>query len=105
MNRSRSSYALQEKGSILRCHLLEQEPVSDICDELDINPNQFYRWQGEFFENGESAFKKSGKKKEQVQANKYQQNIEYIEKKLIQKNEVVSELMEAHIELKKSWGI
>jgi len=37
-------------------HLLEKTPVSDLCDELDLAPNQFYRWQQEFFENGHAAF-------------------------------------------------
>ena len=42
--------------SILRRHLLEQEPVSKLCDELGLQPARFYRWQKEFFENGAAAF-------------------------------------------------
>jgi len=27
-------------------------PISDLCDELGLQPTVFYRWQKEFFENG-----------------------------------------------------
>lgn len=104
MKRTRNNYTPEEKVSILRKHLVENIPVSDICDEYKLNPNVFYRWQKEFFENGSAAFKKPGQKKEQAQANKDKQRIEQLEKKLVQKNEVVSELMEAHIQLKKNLG-
>ena len=43
---SRHHTALQ-KISILRKHLLEGHPVSEVCDEHGINPTLFYRWQKE----------------------------------------------------------
>ena len=104
MKRTRNNYTAEEKVSTLRKHLIENIPISDICDELQLNPNVFYRWQKQFFENGAAAFRKNRKKKEQDQANKDKQRIEHLEKKLNQKNEVVSELLEAHILLKKSLG-
>ena len=48
--------------AILKPHLLEVKPVSDICDTHGLNPNVFYRWQQEFFDNGVAAFKKSDKR-------------------------------------------
>jgi hypothetical protein len=42
---------------------LEKTPVSDLCDDLGIGPNLFYRWQKEFFENGHSAFESDRKSK------------------------------------------
>jgi transposase len=33
-------------------------PVSDLCDELGLNPNAFYRWQKKFFEHGTAAFER-----------------------------------------------
>jgi transposase-like protein len=30
--------------------------VSDLCEELALQPTVFYRWQKEFFENGAAAF-------------------------------------------------
>lgn len=56
MKRTRTHYTGEEKVAILRRHLLEQEPVSKLCDELGLQPTVFYRWQKEFFENGAAAF-------------------------------------------------
>ena len=86
--------------AILRRHLLDKVPVSDLCDELGLQPTVFYRWQKEFFENGAAAF--SGKSRPDHQAE--QQRIEFLEKKIQSKDEVLAELMAEHIALKMSWG-
>ena len=56
MKKERKHYTAEEKVAILRRHLLEKEPVSELCDELGLQPTVFYRWQKEFFENGAAAF-------------------------------------------------
>src|SRR5690348_17322724 len=53
MKNSRKHYTPEEKVAILRRHLLEKEPISTLCDELGLQPTVFYRWQKEFFENGD----------------------------------------------------
>lgn len=60
----------------------------------------FYRWQKEFFENGASAFEKTNGSRKQAE----QKRIEQLEAKLQTKNEVLSELMEEHVQLKKILG-
>ena len=60
----------------------------------------FYRWQKEFFENGAAAFQ--GKSRSDHQAE--QERIEYLEKKIRRKDEVLAELMGEHIALKKELG-
>jgi transposase-like protein len=49
-------HTAEEKVAILRRHLLNQEAISKLCDELGLQPTVFYRWQKEFFENGAAAF-------------------------------------------------
>jgi len=55
MRKERKHYTGEEKVGILRRHLLDKVPVSDLCDELGLQPTVFYRWQKEFFENGAAA--------------------------------------------------
>ena len=102
MNKQRRHFADHEKVAILKRHLVEKVPVSDLCDQLDIYPNQFYDWLKRFFENGHLAFA-NGRKTKAVEDSK-DQKIEQLEAKLVRKNEVMAELMEAHTELKKSLG-
>ena len=52
MRKERKHYTAEEKVAILRRHLLDKVPVSDLCEELGLQPAVFYRWQKEFFENG-----------------------------------------------------
>ncbi|HEV7226332.1 MAG TPA: transposase [Pirellulales bacterium] len=48
----RKHYSPAEKVALLRRHLIEKIPVSDLCDEQQLNVNVFYQWQRQFFENG-----------------------------------------------------
>jgi len=96
----RSRYTPQEKVAFLRRHLLEGVLVSDLCDELGLQPTVFYRWQKQFFEEGAAAFDKDHT--QQLKA--AEKRIATLERKLQDKNEVLSELLEAHVRLKKSLG-
>lgn len=100
MKRQRKHYSGEEKVAILRRHLLEQEAVSRLCDELGLQPTVFYRWQKEFFENGAAAFQSKARADHETE----QERIEYLEKKIQRKDEVLAELMGEHIALKKELG-
>jgi len=100
VKKRRKNYTAEEKVAILRRHLLEQEPVSKLCDELGLQPTVFYRWQKEFFENGAAAFQK----KTRTKAKAEQERIAYLEQKVRTKDEVLAELMAEHVALRKSHG-
>jgi transposase len=99
---TRRHFTPQEKVAIVKRHLLEGVPVSNLCDEFDINPTLFYQWQRQLFENAHLAFE-NGRKSKAVEDTK-DHKIQQLEAKLTRKNEVMAELMEAHTELKKSLG-
>jgi transposase len=101
-NKARRYYSPAEKMAILRKHLIERVPVSEICEQYKIGPTVFYQWQKQLFENGSEVF--SNGKKEKAKPNDQEQRIAQLEQKLQGKAEVLSELMEEHIELKKSVG-
>jgi transposase len=103
MSTQRKHYSATDKVAILRLHLLEKKPVSDLCDQFGIQPNLFYRWQREFFENGAAAFTTNGKRHQTVEAVK-DRKIAALEEKLRVKNEVLAELLEEHVQLKKELG-
>jgi transposase len=95
--KTRKRFTPQEKLAILRLHLLEHTPVSDLCDRHGIHPTMFYRWQKEFFDNGAAALERRSKHADDLKT----QRIALLEEKLRRKNEVLAELMEEHIQLKK----
>jgi transposase-like protein len=102
MAKQRRHFEGTDKVAILKRHLIDRVPVSDLCDELDIYPTQFYGWLKDFFEHGHLAFD-NGRKSKAVEDAK-DRKIEQLEAKLSRKNEVLSELMEEHTQLKKDLG-
>jgi transposase len=100
MSRQRTHYSPEQKVAILKQHLLEKTPIADLCDRYGLQPNVFYRWQKQFFENGPLTFQRQGGAK----TNGLEKKVKALEQKLAQKNEVLSELMEEHVALKKSLG-
>ncbi len=101
MKRKSKRYSGNEKVVILKRHFVDKVSVSDLCDEYLINPTMFYRWQKEFFENGAVAFEKGDARRQRAE----RKRIEELEAKLQVKNEVLSELMEEHVRLKKALGV
>ena len=100
MGKQRRHFTSQDKVKALRRHLIEKTPVSDLCEELGIQPTQFYRWQQTFFENASATFEQPGRPK----ANADAQRIAALEAKIQRKDEVLAELMEEHVALKKKNG-
>jgi transposase len=99
--KERRRFGASEKVKIIREHLLDGKPLSEVCEKHGIAPTQFYQWQKMFFENGEAAFesKKAGREYE------LENKIKQLDKKLAKKDEVIAEIMASHVELKKSLGM
>ena len=97
---TRRHFTAQEKLDILRRHLLEGVPVSDLCDKHALNPNLFYRWQKQLFENGAAAFERDS----QPRHRGLEKKLAALQQKLVKKDEVIAEIMESHVQLKKSLG-
>ena len=100
MNKPRKHYTAVEKVVVLRRHLVERVPVSDVCDQYKIQPSMFYNWQKQFFEHEAAAFEQTRAVPERHQERK----IAALQDKLQRKNEVVAELLEEHVKLKKVLG-
>jgi transposase-like protein len=97
MRKRRKHFTPAEKVAILRRHLIEKVPVSDLCDQYQLQPTVFYAWQRQLFENGTAAFERKNRSAESG----HRRAIAALRDKLRRKDEVVSELMEEHLRLKK----
>ena len=103
MSRQRRHFTPEQKVALLRLHLLEKKPISDICQEHGLSVNLFYLWQKQFFENGTAAFQNTGKR-HKAEADAKDRKVAALEDKLRVKNDVLAELMEEHVQLKKGLG-
>jgi transposase len=76
-----------------------------LCDEYGVHATQYYAWQKQLFENGSAVFERRPNKANQRRRQDAQsKKIAQLEEKLQKKNEVVAELLEEHVQLKKELG-
>ncbi|MGC9420674.1 MAG: transposase [Rhodovulum sp.] len=100
--RTRRRFTPQQKANVVRRHLADKVAVSDLADELDIQPSLIHTWIQQLLTQAERAFEQTGTgRRTQDQP---QQKITQLQQKLTQKNEVIAELMQEHVQLKKELG-
>src|SRR5437588_2515256 len=101
MSQTRRHFAPDQKAQIVRRHLSGKESISNLADEFGLQPSQIHNWIKLVLDQAERAFQHNGPGRppriEQVKDRK----IEQLQAKLLQKNEVIAELMEDHVKLKK----
>ena len=102
----RRRFTGQQKVAILREHLIEKVPISEVCQKHGLYPTDFYHWQKQFFENGAAVFD-AGPSNGDPQGRRVKDlegRIQALDAKLARKNEVIAELMEDNVRQKKSLG-
>lgn len=97
----RRYFSPELKVEIIREHLIEGRPVSEVCERHNIKPNQYFTWQKKFFERGAAAFDST---KNTRQQNAQKRKIDRLKKKLSEKDEIIAEVAEAFVTLKKDLG-
>ena len=98
MKKKRKQYTPQEKVAILKRHLMDNIPVSDLCDEHDLHPNVFYRWQSQFFEGDAAAFEQESSR----ELERLKRKVAALEERLARKDAVLSEITEEYVRCKKT---
>lgn len=89
-------YTAQQKVEILREHLTNNVPISVLCERYGFSPQVFQIWKKQLFEGALDTFNKpKGKDKESIK-------IEHLERKLKDRDSLVTELVSENIRLKKN---
>jgi transposase-like protein len=101
-SKKRRHFSAEQKADAVRRHLVGKVPVSDLSDELGVQPSQIHQWVKQVLDQAEKAFEKSGRRPRADEAK--QRRIEQLQAKLANKNEVIAELMEENVRAKKEWG-
>jgi hypothetical protein len=80
-----------------------KEAVSDLADEFQVQPTQIHGWIKQVLDRAAQAFVNTASSARRAEDAK-DRKIVALEQKLVKKNEVVAELMEEHVQLKKELG-
>ncbi len=103
--RQRRKFTPEEKATILRRHLADKIPVSDLCDEYHLQPSLFYNWLHQALEHLSPAFQDGRTRRgEEQTARVDRQRIATLEATLARKDAVIAEISEEYLALKKKVG-
>ena len=100
MSKKRRHYSAKEKMTALGKHFVEGIPVSDICEEMGIQPSLFYDWQRVLFSSAEQVFNRN----REDGLTRHVQEVTALKSKLRHKDEVLAEVMAEYVALKKNNG-
>lgn len=100
---TRRHFSAEQKAGVVRRHLSGKIPVSDLADELGVQPTQIHLWVKQVLDQAEKAFDRGTGRPARAEQAK-DRRIEQLESKLATKNEVISELMEENVRAKKELG-
>ena len=103
----RRKYTTEQKVAILRRHLVDRVPVSDLCEEYKVQPSLLYQWQRAVFENMAAALESPGEEgatARQREKRELTAKVEHLESRLAKKDSVIAEISAEYVALKKSLG-
>jgi len=101
-SKQRRRFGAEKKALIVRRHLADKVPVSDLADEFGVQPSQIHTWVKQVLDRAEKAFERSdGPRRKEADKDA---KIAQLEEKLTTKNEVISELMEENVKATKANG-
>ncbi len=102
MATTRRRFSAVEKASIVKRHLAGKTPISDLCDELRLQPTQIYAWQKQLIDNATVAFENPNRSTKREKST--DGRIAALEAKLRRKDSVMAQLLEEHFELRTKLG-
>jgi len=97
----RRSFTAEQKATLLRRHYVDKVPISQVCEENDLQPSLFYYWQKQFFENAVAALQPATPAPRSAAL---EAKVATLEKQLAKKDEVIAWVTEEHVKLKKTLG-
>ena len=99
--RKRRHFTPEQKAAILRRHLVDKMAVSDLCDEYKLQPSVFYQWQRQLFDHAPQALTP---RRPDCRQRSLETKLSTLESKLQRKDEVIAEISEEYVKLKKELG-
>ncbi len=99
--RSRRRHGPEQKAALLKRHLVDKKPVSEVCNEAQIQPSVFYKWERDLLEAAPVLF---ASRRAPSREAELEQKIAVLEAKLARKDQVIAEVSEEYVKLKKELG-
>jgi len=96
----RKRYTSEEKIKILREVLEDGKSISSVAETYGVHPNQIMNWRKQLFEGGQQVFQI---KRSDISEKAIEKQTKALEDKLRHKDNVIAELAQELLELKKKY--
>ena len=99
--RTRRRHTPEQKATLVRQHVVDKKPVSEICGTAQIQPSVFYKWERDLLAAAPSVFagRRAPSREQELEA-----KITALEAKLARKDAIIAEVSEEYVKLKKTLG-
>lgn len=104
MTKKRNHRSPEEKAALLRRHHVDKIPVTTICEEAGLQPSVFYHWQRELFERAVHVLGNAPPGRVSSREQELEKKNAALEAKLARKDEVIAEISQEYVDLKKELG-
>ena len=98
---TRRRHTPEQKAALIRQHLVDKKPVSEICEAAQIQPSVFYKWERDLLEAAPSLF---SNRRAPSRESELEEKIAALEAKLARKDAIIAEVSEEYVKLKKELG-
>ena len=99
--RTRRRHTPEQKATLIRQHLVDRKPVSEICNAAEIQPSVFYKWERDLLAAAPSLF---ANRRAPSREQELEEKIAALEAKLARKDAIIAEVSEEYVKLKKELG-
>jgi transposase len=89
---TRRHFSPEQKAMIVRRHLADKEPVSNLADELGVQPSQIHWWVKQLLDQAERAFQSNGRQR--TASNPEQLRLASLEAAVDRKDALLGELLQ-----------
>jgi transposase-like protein len=97
--RTHRRYTPEQKAALVRQHVVDKKPVSEICSAAQLQPSMFYKWERDLLEAAPSVF--AGHR---APSREQEAKIAALERKLARKDAIIAEVSEEYVKLEKALG-
>jgi transposase-like protein len=104
MTKARNHRSPEEKAALLRRHHIDKVPVTTICEEAGLQPSVFYHWQRELFERAAQVLGNAPPGRASSREQQLEKRLAAAEARLARKDEVIAEISQEYVALKKELG-
>ena len=101
--KTRRHFTPEQKAAIVRRHMVDKVPISDLCDEYGLQPSVLHGWHKQAADNLERLFEnlQGGDRARAARAGELarkDQQIAALEARLAKKDSVIADISEVHLD-------